>query len=58
VELNPTFGNSSGYFLQAGGGIKYFVGNRFELETVATAFVAGRNAGAGYTLNLGLRYIR
>ncbi len=57
VEFNPTVGDNAGYFVQAGGGLKHFTGTRFELELTATSFVAGQSAGAGYTLNTGLRYI-
>jgi len=51
----PTRSGFKGYYLQAGGGIKVFLGGVVELETLATKFQAGRNSGAGSTLNAGSR---
>ena len=53
--INP-FDNISDY-AQAGLGGKYQVTNNFNLEVSGTYFFMSKNGGAGYTMNLGLRYI-
>ena len=58
-QLWPSIGDKglSSYFLQEGLGIKYQLFNGLELETSYTSFVMGENAGAGQTVNLGVRIL-
>ncbi len=52
-------GDAAGnYFVQTGLGAKYRPRPWLELETLVTTFPAGVNAGAGRTMNLGLRILR
>lgn len=46
------------YFLQSGGGAKYQILPKLQLEFLYTNFIASQNAGAGATWNLGIKYIR
>jgi hypothetical protein len=61
VEIAPDWlGDSSGsFYSQAGlgGKVRPRRGD-VELEALWTAFPAGRNAGAGQTFNLGVRFVR
>lgn len=50
------FDNISDY-AQTGIGGKYQITNNFNVEVSGTYFFASKNGGAGYTMNLGLRYI-
>ncbi len=60
-EFWPTYGTEeaiSAYFLQQGIGAKYtLIPGRLELETLYTRFTLGKNAGAGMTYNIGLRWL-
>jgi len=47
----------AGYFAQAGFGSKYQLTPTFELEVLYTNFFAGDSQGAGYTINLGMRWL-
>lgn len=55
----PSIGSEglSSYFLQEGLGLKYQLAKGIELETSYTAFVIGKDTGAGQTFNLGLRIL-
>ena len=55
----PSLGNAgiSSYFVQEGLGIKYQLGKGLELESSYTAFIIGKDTGAGKTFNLGLRIL-
>lgn len=55
-ENNSHF-NIESYWLQPGIGTKYQVTSHVELELLYTIFLAGKNAGAGQTYNLGIRLI-
>jgi long-subunit fatty acid transport protein len=44
-------------YAQTGLGAKYQVTRKFNLELSGTYFFTSKNGGAGYTMNLGLRYI-
>jgi hypothetical protein len=44
-------------YAQTGLGGKYQITNNFNVEVSGTYFFTSRNGGAGYTMNLGLRYI-
>ena len=59
MEVAPTFGDSfiSAYYIQEGLGLKYGISESFELEILYTNFIAGKQAGAGETYNLGLRTV-
>lgn len=52
--------SSDGYsfYAQAGVGVKLQVFPSFEVEVSASDFFAGKNQGAGGTVNLGLRYLK
>lgn len=56
-EVDEQFGLNS-WFTQVGIGAKYQVTSKLGLELSYANFIASRQDGAGYTLNLGLRYIR
>lgn len=61
AEISPDWlGDASGnYFTQVGVGAKLRPGDgATELEALWTVFPAGRNAGAGQTFNLGIRFVR
>jgi len=60
TELTPTWDRSSwsSYFFQAGLGLKYQLTANLEVETLATKFFKGKDAGAGVTYNIGFRIIR
>lgn len=45
------------YYLQWGAGMKWYPHRRFELELMASDFFAGAQNGAGWTANLGWRYV-
>jgi hypothetical protein len=51
-------GGSEDWYTQVGVGAKFLVSPSVELETIATVFPAGRNTGAGRTINLGIRLLR
>jgi hypothetical protein len=55
----PSLGTKSisSYFVQEGLGLKYQLFKGVEIETSYTLFVAGEDAGAGQTFNLGLRVL-
>lgn len=55
----PSLGNEglSSYFVQEGLGIKYQLAKGVELETSYTAFIIGKDTGAGQTFNLGVRIL-
>jgi hypothetical protein len=55
----PSLGSDglSSYFLQEGLGLKYQLAKGVELESSYTAFVIGKDTGAGKTFNLGLRIL-
>lgn len=62
IQYAPTFGFEEGIsydadYVQAGIGAKYQLTTRFSLELLYSSFVTSRNAGAGRTYNVGLRYI-
>lgn len=59
LELGPSWSDLSwqSYYTQVGVGLKYQVNEALQLETLFTLFPAGRNAGAGISYNLGLRYV-
>ncbi len=56
----PSIGSEglSSYFMQEGLGLKYQLFKGVELETSYTAFVIGKDTGAGQTFNLGVRILR
>lgn len=56
VDFTPTIASVSGYYFQSGGGLKFFPAKNWEIELSTSKFLAGRNVGAGYTINLGLGY--
>ncbi len=45
------------YYFQAGAGIKWYPVRRLELEVMSSLFAAGAQNGAGWTANLGWRYL-
>jgi len=55
----PSLGSEglSSYFLQEGLGVKYQLAKGVELETSYTAFIIGKETGAGQTFNLGVRIL-
>jgi len=55
----PSLGSEgvSSYFVQEGLGVKYQLAKGVELESSYTAFVIGKDTGAGKTFNLGLRIL-
>jgi hypothetical protein len=55
-DLTPTISNPTSYYFQAGGGVKIFPTKDFEIELSVSRFLAGKSAGAGHTINLGLAY--
>ena len=55
-DYTPTFSDPNAFFFQAGGGIKAFPTDKWEIELSGANFWAGKNAGAGYSVNLGLGY--
>lgn len=60
-EFWPSFGENGieSWFIQEGIGLKYQIVPGFlEGEALYTKFIAGKNQGAGQTLNFGLRFIR
>ncbi len=59
TEWTPTWGDGgiSAYYIQSGAGAKFQVTKRFELEVLYSSFWNGKNAGAGQTYNLGVRYL-
>lgn len=60
TELTPTWDGASwsGYYFQAGLGLKYQLTANLEVETLGTKFLKGKDAGAGVTYNIGFRIIR
>ncbi len=59
-EVDETFGLSEDFF-QLGAGVKYQWSRRLGIELSYGNFIASKGvngAGAGYSLNLGFRYIR
>jgi hypothetical protein len=56
-EIDEQFGLNS-WFVQVGVGMKYQLLSALEIEATYGNFIASRNDGAGYLLNLGLRYIK
>lgn len=60
TELTPTWDGSSwsSYYFQGGLGLKYQLTPNLEVETLATKFFKGKDAGAGVTYNIGFRIIR
>lgn len=59
-EVDETYGLSEDFF-QLGGGLKYQWSRRLGIELSYGNFIASKGingAGAGYSLNLGFRYIR
>lgn len=57
IDYTPTIASTPGYYFQAGGGIKLFPAEGWEVELSTSQFLAGRNVGAGYSFNLGLGYV-
>lgn len=59
VEYSPSLrdGEINSYFIQGGVGAKYQLSSNWEIEGLVTKFVAGVNAGAGQTFNLGIRHL-
>jgi hypothetical protein len=55
----PSIGSEglSSYFVQEGLGVKYQLAKGVELESSYTAFVIGKDTGAGQTFNLGVRIL-
>lgn len=55
----PSLGSNgiSSYFLQEGLGLKYQLAKGVEIETSYTAFIIGKETGAGKTFNLGVRIL-
>ncbi len=55
----PSLGSEglSSYFVQEGLGLKYQLAKGVELETSYTAFIIGKDTGAGKTFNLGVRIL-
>tara|TARA_B100000809_G_scaffold121024_1_gene119236 strand:- start:4239 stop:5117 length:879 start_codon:yes stop_codon:yes gene_type:complete len=55
----PSLGSEgiSSYFVQEGLGIKYQLAKGVELESSYTAFVIGKDTGAGQTFNFGVRIL-
>jgi len=47
----------SAHYAQLGLGAKYQLSSNFEFEMLFTKFILGKNQGAGYTYNLGVRII-
>jgi hypothetical protein len=60
TEVAPSWSRSgvSSYYTQIGPGIKYQLTPSLELETLYSVFPIGKEAGAGQTLNFGIRFIR
>jgi hypothetical protein len=59
-EWNPAYGLETmitSHYLQSGIGGKYQLTSALELELLYTNFWWGRQAGAGQTFNIGLRYL-
>ncbi len=56
-EVDERFGLSN-WFTQVGAGVRYQVWSRLGVEVSYGNFILSRQDGAGYSLNLGLRYIR
>ncbi len=56
ADYTPTITNPSAFYFQAGGGLKIFPSPSWEIELSGGSFLAGKNTGAGYSLNLGLAY--
>lgn len=59
AEHTPTLEGPWGKnnYSQAGVGGKYLITPHFEIETLFAKFIAGKNNGAGQSINLGLRLI-
>jgi len=59
LEIAPQWiGDAAGsFYTQVGIGAKLRPAPNFEIETIVTVFPFGRNAGAGGTVNLGLRWV-
>jgi len=59
-EYSPSWndGSMSAYYTQLGFGLKYQLLPNLEVESLVSMFPAGRNKGAGSTVNLGLRFLR
>ncbi len=58
-EFTPTYGDDlfSAYYFQSGSGAKYQIMPSLIIELLYTNFLLGKNAGAGQTFNLGLRWL-
>lgn len=59
-EFWPKWGNNiiDAYFRQEGVGLKYqLIPQKLEFETSSTLFTSGKNQGAGFTLNFGVRIV-
>lgn len=52
--INPTLSN---FYSQVGLGGKYQLTRHLEIEALSSLFPFGKSQGAGYTYNLGLRYL-
>jgi len=59
TEFAPTLGEGifSSAYIQSGVGMKYQLTDQLEIEGLYTNFWWGKNAGAGVTYNIGLRYL-
>lgn len=59
TEFSPTFGSNvfSSAYVQSGLGLKYQLTSQLEIEGLYTKFWWGKNAGAGATYNVGLRFL-
>lgn len=62
IQYAPSYGtvpsiNVNSYYAQGGLGAKYQITKKFNLELLVSNFFASRNAGAGVTYNLGIRYL-
>lgn len=59
LGITPTWSKSgwSSYFIDPGFGVKYFLRDGLELETLVTQFLFGKASGAGITFNLGVRWV-
>lgn len=59
TEAAPTLGSGlfSSVYVQSGLGLKYQLTSQLEIEGLYTKFWWGKNAGAGETYNLGLRFL-
>ena len=56
VDFTPTISSPTAFYFQAGGGVKFFPSQLWEIELSSSSFLAGKSSGAGYNFNLGLSY--